>query len=226
MTCEIIATGSTGNAVLLDGTVLVDCGVPYRHLEPFMLRLQLVLLTHAHSDHFRTSTVRRLASERPMLRWACCPWMVQRLVDAGVRKRQIDVIAAGAAKRYSVRISRVQPVPVPHDVPNCGWRLDIGGEQAFYATDCGSLDDISLPGLDLYLIEANHTTEDIQQRAQEKLARGEYAYEIRAAANHLSLEQATEWICKNAGPQSRYIFLHQHHEQNQNQNQTEEEEIA
>lgn len=226
MTCEIIATGSTGNAVLLDGTVLVDCGVPYRQLEPFMLRLQLVLLTHAHSDHFRTSTVRRLASERPMLRWACCPWMVQRLVDAGVRKRQIDVIAAGAAKRYSVRISRVQPVPVPHDVPNCGWRLDIGGEQAFYATDCGSLDDISLPGLDLYLIEANHTTEDIQQRAQEKLARGEYAYEIRAAANHLSLEQATEWICKNAGPQSRYIFLHQHHEQNQNQNQTEEEEIA
>ena len=222
MTCEIIATGSTGNAVLLDGTVLVDCGVPYRQLEPFMLRLQLVLLTHEHSDHFRTSTVRRLASERPMLRWACCPWMVQRLVDAGVRKRQIDVIAAGAAKRYSVRISHVQPVQVPHDVPNCGWRLDIGGERAFYATDCGSLDDISLPGLDLYLIEANHTTEDIQQRAQEKLARGEYAYEIRAAANHLSLEQATEWICKNAGPQSRYIFLHQHHEQNQ----TKEEEIA
>ena len=29
MTCNVIATGSQGNAVVLDGTILLDCGVPF-----------------------------------------------------------------------------------------------------------------------------------------------------------------------------------------------------
>lgn len=211
MTCEIIATGSTGNAVLLGGKVLVDCGVPYKKLEPYATRLKLVLLTHQHSDHFKPRTVKRLAGERPTLRWACCPWMVQHLVAAGVKKTQIDVIAPKAAKRYSESISLVQPIPIPHDVPNCGWRCDVSGERFFYATDCGSLDGVNFPGLDLYLIEANHKTAEIEQRVREKQERGEFCYEIRAAANHLSEEQATDWICRQVGPTSRYIFLHQHH---------------
>lgn len=33
---EIIATGSKGNAVLLSGGVLIDCGVPLKKLEPYL----------------------------------------------------------------------------------------------------------------------------------------------------------------------------------------------
>ena len=29
MTCDVIATGSKGNAVLLNGAYLIDCGVPF-----------------------------------------------------------------------------------------------------------------------------------------------------------------------------------------------------
>lgn len=80
MQCEILATGSAGNAVVLGGTILIDCGVPYKLLAPYVPDLQLVLLTHIHSDHFRRATIRRLAAERPGYaggagRGWCSPWV-------------------------------------------------------------------------------------------------------------------------------------------------------
>ena len=69
---NIISTGSDGNATILEDFVLVDCGVPYKALEPYVPKLKLVLLTHIHSDHFQKRTIKRLASERPTLRFGCC----------------------------------------------------------------------------------------------------------------------------------------------------------
>lgn len=48
MNCEIISTGSKGNAVILNGSILIDCGVSSRKLEPYAKKLKLVLLTHVH----------------------------------------------------------------------------------------------------------------------------------------------------------------------------------
>ena len=33
MEYKIISTGSKGNAVVVDGRILIDCGVPFRRLE-------------------------------------------------------------------------------------------------------------------------------------------------------------------------------------------------
>lgn len=102
---------------------------------------------------------------------------------------------------------------IPHDVRNCCWHIITrGGETLFYATDTGTLDGIEARNYDLYLIEANHTRAEIEARIAEKQARGEFAYETRAAQNHLSQEQALDWLARNARPQSRYVFLHQHKE--------------
>lgn len=42
---NIISTGSDGNATILEDFVLVDCGVPYKALEPYreLLILQQIL---------------------------------------------------------------------------------------------------------------------------------------------------------------------------------------
>ena len=45
---KVISTGSKGNAVLLNDEILIDCGVPFRELEPYCKGLRLVLLTHVH----------------------------------------------------------------------------------------------------------------------------------------------------------------------------------
>lgn len=214
MIYEIISTGSQGNAVVVEKKILIDCGVPWKALRPISKEIDLVLLTHIHGDHFVPATVRVLSYERPALRWGCCEWMVGPLLAAGVSPRLIDPLVPGAAYNYHLSIgdALIRPVRLIHNVPNCGYHLAITGQKAFYATDTGTLDGISAPGYDLYMIEANHTVADIARRAEEKRSAGKFSYEFKAALNHLSQEQAEAWLAQNAGPQSRFVFLHQHHE--------------
>lgn len=209
MTYDILATGSSGNAVVVNSEILIDCGVSMKKLREsgYIKGLKLVLLTHEHGDHFNAATVRALHKERPALRWGCCEWMVKKLLDAGVDKRVIDVYTPDLV--YGYGDSMISPFSLVHDVPNCGYRI-LAGKTIFYATDTGSLDHVEAKGYNLYLLEANHTRAEIEARIAEKQARGEFAYETRAAANHLSQEQALDWLARNAGPNSKYVFLHQH----------------
>ena len=210
MTFDVIAPGSSGNAVVINKKIMIDGGVPFSRIRPHMKDLQLVLLTHIHGDHFNPRTVRALHRERPALRWGCCKWMVGPLLEAGVEKRQIDVFETGDTLCY-FRLCFVTPEPLVHDVPNCGWRINTAeNEQIFYATDTGTLDGIEAPDYDLYMIEANHTRADLEKRAREKMDAGLFSYELRAAKNHLSQEQAEEWLQHQMGPRSQYVFLHQH----------------
>ena len=48
---NIIATGSKGNAVVIDQKILIDCGVSFKALSKVYRALKLVLLTHIHSDN-------------------------------------------------------------------------------------------------------------------------------------------------------------------------------
>lgn len=215
MTFNVIATGSTGNAVVINDSILIDCGVPYKALETVKNDLKLVLLTHVHGDHFKPRTVRALHKARPTLRWGCCEWMVGPLLEVGVDKRVIDIAEPdepGQTSRALIYngLAIVSPEPLIHDVPNCGWRISSNKESLFYATDTATLDGVDAKDYDLYLIEANHTREELEARAKAKLEAGQYAYEYRAAANHLSQEQALDWLYQQMGPHSRYVFLHAH----------------
>lgn len=217
MTYDILATGSSGNAVVINGEILIDCGVPMKKLREsgYIKSLKLVLLTHFHGDHFNPATVRALHQERPALRWVCCKWMALRLLEAGVDKRAIILIKPDRWYQCGFCIQFKAEI-IPHDVENCGYHLKLDYETAFYATDTSTLDHIEAKNYDYYLIEANHTRAEIEARIEDKLARGEFAYEVRAARNHLSREQALEWLAQNAGPNSKYVFLHQHNKENEN----------
>ena len=74
--CDVISTGSKGNAVLLNYWLLVDCGVPFKALAGAYPALRLVLLTHIHGDHFNRTTLAALAHERPALRFGAGSWLV------------------------------------------------------------------------------------------------------------------------------------------------------
>lgn len=224
MKYEIIATGSKGNAVIINDEILIDCGVAYKKLELYVKKLKLVLLTHAHGDHFKPSTVRVLHRERPALRFGCCEWMIGPLLNAGVDKRMIDPYEPELPYIYGSNIGKldgsfaVRASALPHDAQNCAYHIFLFGkrgeaESILYATDTGTLDGIEAKNYDLYLIEANHTQAEIEARAAEKLERGEFSYERRAAANHLSYEQTMDFLARNAGPNSKYVLLHRHKEE-------------
>ena len=213
MICNVISTGSQGNAVILNNEILIDCGVPYKKIKQYVQDLRLVLLTHEHGDHFNPTTIRKLHETRPTLRFGCCEWMVSHLLAADVSPRVIDVYSIASSttfNEYDRGRVIILAFPLLHDVPNCGYKILIGDKTALYATDTATMGGISAPGLDLYMIEANHTEEEIEERIRNKKESGAYIYEYRVEDTHLSRESADFWLAMNAGPNSKVIYLHQH----------------
>ena len=208
MEYNIISTGSHGNAVVLNNYILIDCGVPFKALTKVYKDLKIVLLTHIHTDHFKKTTIKRLAEERPTLRFACCKWLIQPRVECGVNKGNIDVLEIG--KIYNYGVFKASRIELYHDTPNCGYRLFFGDKKVLYATDTEHLEGITAEDYDLYMIEANYQEDDLQRRIEAKKAIGEYSYEMNCALRHLSHEQASEFLLKNMGKQSEYVFLHGH----------------
>ena len=230
MNYNIIATGSTGNAVLINENILMDIGVPYKAIEPYADAIRVVCLTHTHSDHFKPSTIRRLHELHPAIRWITSEDVAKELLKI-VDPRVVDIVYPlanpfGTGLTYfglakNARSATISAFPVRHNVPNIGFKLKLGDERVFYCTDCGDLEGIEAKDFDLYLIEANYKTADIINRAAAKLESGAYTYEMEVIKNHLSEEQATSWLVENVGPRSVYQFLHQHREEEDNGGETD-----
>ncbi len=206
----IISTGSEGNAVVINKAVLVDCGVNFKALEPYYRDLKLVLLTHIHSDHFHKTCIRMLARERPMLRFACGPWLVNSLIECGVAKTNIDVLSFNTYYNYG--ICNIVQFHLTHDVPNCGYKIHFPIGKVIYATDTNNLNGITALNYDLYLIEANYVDEEIQEKIRQKEENGEFVYERRVLRTHLSKKKCDDFIYRNIGPTGRYEYLHCHKE--------------
>lgn len=210
MNYNIISSGSQGNAVVINNCILIDCGVSFKALKDVYQDIKIVLLTHIHTDHFKTKTISILARERPTLRFGCCEWLVNDLLNAGVNPSNIDVLEIG--KIYDYKSFKISPIKLYHNVKNCGYRLFVGEKKALYATDTEHLEGITAKDYDLYLIEANYTEEDLQQRIDKKMRVGEYCYELNVANRHLSHKQASQFLLDNMGEHSEYVFLHEHTE--------------
>lgn len=209
MNYNIIASSSKGNAVIISEKILIDCGVSFASLKEYYKNIQLVLLTHIHADHFNKTTIKKLGEERPTLRFACCKWLVEDLIECGIKKQNIDVLKVG--RNYNFGICKVSPIELYHNVDQCGYRVFIDNEKLLYATDTNSLDGIVAKNYDYYLLEANYEEKGIQDRIKAKEEAGWlFIYEKDAMLNHLSKEKCDEFILKNAGEKSIYEYLHQH----------------
>ena len=206
MNYKVISTGSQGNAVVINDVILIDCNI---YLKDVYRGLKIVLLTHIHSDHFNKTTIKKLAFERPTLRFACCEWLVNDLVDCGVENKNIDVLKIG--KKHDYKLFIIAPVKLYHNVPNCGYRVFINNKKMIYATDTNTLDGIEARGYDLYMLEANYTDEEIEERIKQKEEAGEYTYEYSVKQNHLSKAKCDEFILNNL-TDGEYVYLHEHKE--------------
>jgi len=203
MTYQVIHSGSEGNAILYHEHILVDIGVPFASIKPFIYGIQIVLLTHRHHDHFTISALRRLAEARPALRIGCCEWMKEHLPNF----RNVDVYEIG--KEYNYGSFSIVPVQLFHDIPNCGYRIFKGGYKIFHATDTSHLNGIEAKGYNLYAIEHSYDAEVIDQIIDEKQSDGRFAYEKGAVNSHLSEQQARQFIFNNAGENYEVLRLHE-----------------
>lgn len=202
--CEVIGTGSAGNAVLYHRQILVDIGLPYSRIEPYKKEIQLVALTHEHlSDHLNISALKKLCQERPLVRVCCGQWMVKYL--EGIKN--VDVLEPGLIYDYGQ--FKVSPFKLYHNCEIYGYRIFKDNHKTFHATDTKHLEGITAKDYSLYCIEMNYCEDVIENRIQEKQKKGQFAYEIGSLNSHLSEQQAKEWLFKNMGEHSKVLRLHE-----------------
>ena len=208
MNYKIISSCSTGNATIIRDIILIDCGVTFKKLEKYYKQLKIVLLTHVHQDHFNRSTIKRLAQERPTLRFACCEWLLQQLLECGVERRNIDILQIGT--KYDYKLFKIVAIKLYHDVHQCGYRILFDDYKVIYMTDTKTIEGISAKNYDLYLVEANYKENELEERIKQKQLQGDFTYEWRVKDTHLSEEQCVEFLLNNMGKNSEYVFMHQH----------------
>lgn len=207
MTYKVISSGSHGNAILYD-SILIDIGIPFNKIKPYINDIGLVLLTHEHLDHININTLKNLQFERPSLRIGCCNWML----DYVEGLKNIDVFEVG--KYYNYDNFTISPVLLYHDIPNCGYRISIDGFQIFHATDTAHLEGIEAHNYDLYAIEHNYNEDTINEIIDYKKKNGRFCHEIGAVNTHLSEQQAGNFIFNNVDPNHKYEVLMLHESKN------------
>lgn len=216
MTCDVIATGSKGNAVLLNGKYLFDCGVPLGKLKHALNNIRIVFLTHAHSDHILRGTIGRIHDHRPSVLFVCGRNLLVPLCgQCGVKPDNVILCEPGKPVRinWGPESIEFQCFDLIHNVENVGWVVKVEqGEHsgtAMYATDTQYI-PVDFPGLDLYMVECNHTVDELEKRRAEKIAAGLFTYEDTVRLSHMSADTVKEYLGRNAGPNSQVVFLHQH----------------
>ena len=173
---KVISTGSKGNAVFLDGQILIDCGVPFSKLADaeVVRQIKYIFLTHQHKDHLNVTTLKRLLFENPLIRVIYNRYLVKPIADSFHCSSPFLFINRSFLteinKWYAIGDIRFGAVPLHHDVPNCAWKIHFmrpqGIFKVIYATDTANLDGVAAKGYDLFLVEANYDKEEFARVEQ------------------------------------------------------------
>lgn len=201
---NILSTGSKGNAIIYFNSILVDVGISFSRIEPYLKDIQIVLLTHQHSDHFKLNVIKRIQEERHSIRFGCGEFLADKL--QGIRN--LDIYESG--KMYDYGVFKISPIILYHDVPNFGYRIFKDGKKLIHATDTYTLEGISARDYDIYALECNYDEERVYDIIREKEDRGEYAHQKGSINSHLSKQQAQKFILSNTSRQDiQFLMLHQ-----------------
>ena len=216
---DIIQSGSSGNCIIINNTIMLDCGVAYSKIKDKLKDIKIVFLSHAHMDHIKPSTIKKIAYEKPNIKFLVGFYLVSTLLSYGVSKSNIYVLDLD--KWYDMGMFKAKMQYLFHDVPNNCLHIEFNdGKKMFYAIDTSSIDHIEAKDYDLYLIEGNYETdEDIQNKIAESHKKGEFTYLDRVQKTHLSQLQALNWLDKNKGVDSKYVLIHQHQEKGEKEDE-------
>lgn len=206
----VLATGSSGNAVLVEGggaRVLVDAGVGPKAIEVRLAALGADLLprgvdaivaTHEHGDHFGQAEKLARALRAPL-------YLHDGIVAPRVRRR-VPVRTFVPGEPFRVGPLEVTTARVPHDAPQVAVRLATEEHAFGIATDVGHVTHELvelLGGCDGAIVEANH--------CPELLAFGPYPPHLRARVGghlgHLSNLECAELAARLSGSRVAKLWL-------------------
>jgi phosphoribosyl 1,2-cyclic phosphodiesterase len=218
-----LASGSSGNATYVSTgktSILVDCGPAARDVERFLAdigvhprQLDGILITHAHSDHYRSSGTIHARHGVPVF---------------------VDPTTARAARNRGQhtswkRLDETRPLPEsigdlgirpvdtqhgfpPHEGRTVGFVLEHRGKRAAVMTDLGLPTPgviEGLRGVDALVLEANYDAESIRRKLGDQAFSNDWEYLrwVQSDLGHLSNEQCGELLAASLDGRECHVYL-------------------
>ena len=207
---DIISSSSKeGNCYIYNQDLMLDIGVAFSKIKPYLRNIKLLCLTHVHIDHLNKNTIKKLIYEKPTIKIVCGRWLVEVLVNLGINKKNIFVLKLN--KKYDLGKYIIELVPAIHDVENCGYKIIIKNNnyKIFHITDTSKIDHIQAKNYDLYCIENNYDDEILKEHIKNCDDKRMLQYLLRVPNTHLSKQQCIDFLIENMGINSNYVLLHE-----------------
>jgi len=197
---NVIATGSTGNAVRIE-SIMIDCGIAFNKMRDDLYKVDTLLITHSHSDHIKPSTLEKIRKEFPAI-------TVYANADVAY---QFDVdVVLGSTPIKLRRRRTVIPFPGVHDVPVTGYVIQMKKLNILYMTDTAKVNPPEGLVFDYLFLESNFDERKLKQEAK-AYRRGGYDPYL-SVTRHLSTQKCKEFYYLNRrNEESKLIELHQSH---------------
>lgn len=194
---NVIASGSSGNAVRI-GNIMIDCGIPFKKMREDLYQVDTLLITHAHSDHIKSSTYESIRSEFPR---------IKTYANADVAYRYPVDTVIGIKKLILPKKRVIIPYEGKHDVPVTYFIIQMSGLNILYATDTNHIENPDEIPIDYFFLEANYDERKLQQLRRQYKTR---TYDpIESSLRHLSVQKAKEFYYVNRrDAESKFIELH------------------
>jgi len=198
MQFKIIKTGSGGNAYLFDENIMIDCGLPFSHFKDVdFSKIDYILLTHIHGDHYNSSTIRNIALKHKHIKFIFGEWLKEELrLTLGGKVDNVRAIEMD--KPYRLGEVVIAGFNAPHDVPNCGYRLMKGKYKHIHVTDISTLYGIEAISYDSATIECNHDWGTAIAIAKAKSEEGAFTHLWKALKSHIDVDEVLKW-CDEQG---------------------------
>lgn len=173
MNVHILASGSTGNAALIQmggANILVDAGISARRIKVALDAvgtavddLDAILVTHEHRDHVAGLPTLSRKYHLPIYArpaaWECLDRELPQPVDADSRRLLGSSLDIGKVK--------VEPFSLSHDAADpVGFSFHYRSQKCSIATDLGFVTDTVKKALalaDVLILEANHDIDMLKQ---------------------------------------------------------------
>ena len=216
MRCTILASGSKGNCVVIEGgtgSLLIDAGLSAKECLLRMERAEIdagrvdaLLVTHEHTDHIRGVDVLARKLEIPV--YATEGTLADFLLFRRTSKKPFTHHTCRDHERFTIGDFEIEPFSTSHDAREpCGFVVSEGGIRVGYCTDTGiitpHMHDL-LRNCDGIVLESNHCPDMLQNGPYpESLKR-----RIRSKRGHLSNPAAAACLRDFGRDIPRVILAH------------------
>lgn len=213
---KILGTGSTGNAVLIDDCIMIDCGLGVRKLMPHLTNVRHLFITHRHSDHLNISVLKNIAKKisPSIIRHGLhvnsdCYDLIKSKAKEIADLIETDRLTHSSKLNLEIRgVSyEIETYPLWHDVENQGFVIRKGDKSLIHATDTSTMRDAPKGQYDMILVEGNYD----ESKLIEYLNSDDRETRYRAARNlrHLSIQAHENFVKSHSHQNTISIMLHE-----------------